>query len=128
MKVLGYEEAITTCDCCGKANLKGTFAVERDGGEILHYGSVCVTRHTGKPSKVVRKEAKDATESRRQMAAKEYRDHPATVADQLKMKEAYELGIRPPEFINYHRAEAEAAERARCEIAAKYGLKPYQLY
>ncbi|KKI36003.1 hypothetical protein VI03_24785 [Burkholderia vietnamiensis] len=128
MRVLGFEEAITTCDCCGKAKLKGTFAVERDDGEILYYGSVCVTRHTGKAAKAVRQEARDATEARRQLASKELADHPATIADRLKMQEGHKRGLRPPEFIEFHREELAAAEQARREIAAKYGFKPYQLY
>ena len=48
MKVLGITDEVTTCDCCGKPNLKRTFAIETDSGEILHYGSTCVTRIYGK--------------------------------------------------------------------------------
>lgn len=46
-KVFGFTDEVTTCDCCGKANLSGTFAVEMLDGTLLHYGSVCVTRNTG---------------------------------------------------------------------------------
>lgn len=48
MKVLGFAEEITTCDCCGKRNLRGTFVIETDAGDLLHYGSVCVNRVYGK--------------------------------------------------------------------------------
>lgn len=48
MKVLGFNDEITTCDCCGKRNLRGTFAIETDGGDTLFYGSVCVGRVYGK--------------------------------------------------------------------------------
>lgn len=48
MKVLGYTEDHTNCDCCGKSNLRGTFAVETEAGEVLHYGSVCVNKTYGK--------------------------------------------------------------------------------
>lgn len=47
MKVLGFTDEITTCDCCGKRNLKGSFAIETNAGEIVHYGSVCVGRAYG---------------------------------------------------------------------------------
>jgi len=30
MKVLGYTDEVTTCDCCGKKNLKGSFCIETD--------------------------------------------------------------------------------------------------
>jgi hypothetical protein len=47
-KVLGTTDEVTTCDCCGKSNLKATWAIEMtESGELLHYGSVCVTRNTG---------------------------------------------------------------------------------
>jgi hypothetical protein len=45
-RIFGFTDEVTTCDCCGKANLSGTFAVEMQDGELLHYGSVCVTRNT----------------------------------------------------------------------------------
>ena len=48
MKVLGYTEEVTTCDCCGKPNLKGSFAIETGAGETVYYGSVCVNRVYGK--------------------------------------------------------------------------------
>lgn len=48
MKVLGFNDEITTCDCCGKRNLSGTFAVETDAGDVLRYGSVCVVKTYGK--------------------------------------------------------------------------------
>lgn len=41
-KVLGYTEEITTCACCGRADLKGTYVIENaETGAIGHYGSVC---------------------------------------------------------------------------------------
>lgn len=48
MRVLGFTDEITTCDCCGKTNLRGSFGVETDAGETLYYGSVCVNRVYGK--------------------------------------------------------------------------------
>ncbi len=127
-KVLGYEEAVTTCDCCGKAELKGTFAVERADGEILHFGSVCVTRHTGKAARAVRQEAKDATAERLRTANAELRSHPAVIADQAKIAELHRNGAPSGKsFMEAHRAEWIAAGAARAQIAAKYGFKPYQL-
>lgn len=39
-KILGYTDEITTCDCCGKVDLKGTYAIDFEG-DIAYYGSVC---------------------------------------------------------------------------------------
>lgn len=46
-RILGWVEAVTVCDCCGKANLSGTFACETAEGDVLHYGSTCARRNTG---------------------------------------------------------------------------------
>jgi hypothetical protein len=127
-RVLGFDDAITTCDCCGKANLKGTFAVERADGEILHYGSVCVTRHTNKPAKIVRHEAKLATEARREAARLEVRAHPTFDVYEARMSEARIAGLRPVEFVAFCRAEREAQEAAQREIAARHGLKFFEVY
>lgn len=44
LKVLGTTDEITTCDCCGKANLKLTVALESDATGIIHYGRDCAAR------------------------------------------------------------------------------------
>lgn len=41
---LGYTEEITVCGCCGKTNLKGTYAVEIQGIGLVFYGSSCVQK------------------------------------------------------------------------------------
>lgn len=48
MRVMGFTDEITVCDCCGKRNLSGTFTVEDDAGELMSYGSVCVNKVYGK--------------------------------------------------------------------------------
>lgn len=126
-KVLGFEEAINACDCCGKTNLKGTFAVEREDGETLYFGSVCVTRHTGRDAKAVRKEAKDATQERLNRASTEFNSHPAELAYRAKLKESRKAGLTGAAFRDANRVEWEAAEAARFEIAGRYGFRPYQI-
>lgn len=126
-KILGYDEAVTACDCCGKSELNGTFGVERADGEILHFGSVCVTRLTGKSATAVKQEAKDALAERQRAATAEVHRHPAVIADAAKMTALRRSGLIGKSFMEAHRAEWVAAEAARSEIAAKYGLKPYQL-
>jgi hypothetical protein len=56
MKALYLDDAITTCDCCGKTNLKATVAMQLDCGGILHYGRTCAVRNSGKTSQQVTKE------------------------------------------------------------------------
>lgn len=43
IKLLGTSDERTTCDCCGKSNLKMTVALEVDGG-VVHFGRDCAGR------------------------------------------------------------------------------------
>ena len=43
IKVLGITDERTTCDCCGKSNLKRTVALELENGTISYYGTTCAT-------------------------------------------------------------------------------------
>lgn len=44
IKILGITDAITTCDCCGKSNLKRTVGLELEDGEQVHYGVNCAAK------------------------------------------------------------------------------------
>lgn len=46
MRILGFTEEITSCDCCGKQDLKGTYAMD-NAGEVLYFGSVCGQKAAG---------------------------------------------------------------------------------
>lgn len=43
MKVLGINDDVTTCECCGKTNLKKTVVLATETGEV-HYGVNCAAR------------------------------------------------------------------------------------
>lgn len=40
--VLGFSEDLTVCDRCGKSELKGTWAIENENGDIFRLGSSCI--------------------------------------------------------------------------------------
>lgn len=126
-EILGIDDSVNTCDCCGKTGLKFTVAVDV-AGQILHYGSVCVTRHTGKLAKVVRKEAKDSTAARRDAAKRQVREHPSYAAYEARMGAAHKLRLLGIPFMEFCRAEREAQEAAQMEIAQRSGFKFYELY
>jgi hypothetical protein len=44
--VKGFSDEQTTCDCCGKSGLKGTYTVEI-GLNTFHYGSTCAFKKHG---------------------------------------------------------------------------------
>lgn len=44
MKILGINDDVTTCECCGRTNLKATVVLETEHGDIRHYGRDCAAR------------------------------------------------------------------------------------
>lgn len=40
-KLLGINDDVTTCECCGRAGLKCTVALESETTGIVHYGRDC---------------------------------------------------------------------------------------
>ena len=43
VKMLGINDEVTTCECCGKTNLKKTVVLSIDGAQV-HYGTQCASR------------------------------------------------------------------------------------
>lgn len=77
MKYLGTTDDVTTCECCGKANLKSTVAIElQDGDDAVYYGVTCAARALKATVKDVKAGTKRADDERREaeMAAKRARD------------------------------------------------------
>jgi hypothetical protein len=56
MKALYLDDTITTCECCGRTELKATVAMQLSDGGILHYGRTCAARNSGKTSQQITKE------------------------------------------------------------------------
>ena len=121
-RALGIDDSVTVCDCCGKSGLKSTVTMELDDGEIVHYGSTCAARNTGKAPKVINSEIRQEAERVRAAIAAAERVHPACSAYQAKLQDAYRLNIRPGrEFMEFVHVEATADQAARGEIARSFG-------
>ena len=127
-KILGTDHAVNTCDCCGKTNLKATVIVEVDG-EVLHYGSVCATRHTGLNSKEIKVAIQTEVDGRKLAAQKIYRNCPEQARATAKMNQAHRQGVKPGrEFMEFCRAEQESANTMARKIAAEFGVEVHQVY
>ena len=50
------DDSVTTCDCCGRKNLKATVLMHSDLGAVVHFGQVCAARNSGKTRQQVTKE------------------------------------------------------------------------
>ena len=53
---LCLDDSVTTCDCCGRTDLKATVLMQSDLGELVHFGQVCAARNSGKTCQQVTKE------------------------------------------------------------------------
>ena len=79
-KILGFTEEITTCDCCGKEDLKGTYAIDWEG-TIAYYGSVCA-----------------------------FKVHGATIEEQKEVKKEYKARVKATDKFKMMEAEYETAK------------------
>jgi len=55
---LCLDDSVTTCDCCGRKDLKATVLMQSDLGELVHLGQICAARNSGKTRKQVTVEIK----------------------------------------------------------------------
>ncbi len=132
-KALGTTDEITSCDCCGKSNLKSTVVIELDDGQIVHYGCVCATRNTGKSSKQINTEIRAEHDRKVAAASAEYKASPAYIAYRARLAErdqvARATGVRMVGAVamEFVREAGNADDAARALIAAKHGLTTYQV-
>ncbi len=126
-KTLAIVNDVHTCDCCGKSNLKSTVAMEREDGDILHFGSVCATHHSGREAKVIRKEAATELQLRKAAATRQVREHPTFDAYQVKLNEARLLNLCGAAFHNFCEAERKAQQAAQHAICNAAGFKFYEI-
>lgn len=123
-KALGTDDSVTTCDCCGKSNLKFTVIIELDSGDVVHYGQVCARRNTGKDQRTITSEINAHKAAKIAAAQTEWKTHPANLAERARFAErpGNLLGLAAIEFV---RAATDAADAVRRELAAKHGVSFY---
>jgi hypothetical protein len=85
-RILGFTEEITSCDCCGKYDLKGTFAVDFEG-DVQYYGSVCA-----------------------------FKVHRLAINDQKELKKAYKKRVKYSEQLAKMESEYNGSEYARVKM------------
>jgi hypothetical protein len=71
MKILGINDEVTTCSCCGKDNLKKTVILEDDAGREVRYGTECAANALRLSKLQVEKEVRRVVREKADAAAKE---------------------------------------------------------
>lgn len=120
------DDSVNTCDCCGRTNLKSTVVMQSSDGDILHYGSTCAARNTGKTSKIIKQEIDKELARRVALARAEIAGSAEQVSYNAKLSEATKSGVKPgKEFAEYCKDASTACDGRRKEIAAKYNIDFY---
>ena len=68
---LFIDDSVTTCDCCGRADLKSTVCLRLDDDSIAYYGRTCAARNTGKDWQQITKEVRAERDRRHGIATNE---------------------------------------------------------
>lgn len=123
-RALGITDSVTTCDCCGKSDLKCTVAIELDGGEIVHYGRVCASRNTGKSAATINSEVRAEQQRKENAARAEFVKSPEYLAERARFAARARLaspllGMAAADFV---RAQVKAADAAAQRIAVAHGV------
>lgn len=126
MKAIKIDETVTTCDCCGKTNLKSTVMLLRDDGETVHYGSRCAQRNSGKAAKAIAADIRTEYDRVRRDAARELRASAEYQAYEAKLR-IRPLTLMHSEAVDFVRVERAALVPVRAAIAAKYGINVYEI-
>lgn len=67
-RFLGTTDDVTTCDCCGRTNLKSTVAISIDDADPVYYGVTCAAHALNCSAKHVRAESRRADDERERAA------------------------------------------------------------
>lgn len=121
-RIIGIDDSINVCDCCGKSNLKSTVVVDING-TLHNYGSVCATRHTGLNAQEIKKAIKRESDGRLEAALKEYDKSMQRAALYNKQSQAREKGLVGVSFKNYCDLEIKAARLLADTLSEKFGVK-----
>src|SRR5688572_10141384 len=68
MKILAITDETSTCECCGKTNLKKVVVLQKEDGSVVRYGTDCAARAQGRKSNAVKVEVETAELVQRMLA------------------------------------------------------------
>jgi hypothetical protein len=125
MKALYLDDSVTTCDCCGRTELKATVAMQLSDGGILHYGRTCAARNSGKDQRQIKKEIAANRRAQIDAAYDELRETPAMQAwysKRIEIYAKYKGRLSSTEWARMIAPESDAVELVKQQIAKKHGI------
>lgn len=127
-RILGTTDEVTTCDCCGRANLLMTIALaplDADGnaGEPVHFGTSCAAKAAKQPAKAVRSALSRLRVLRAQAADRAEFWHPLREERDAEMAKVNALGfqsmsVREPLLARYFELDAQIRADVKAAVAA----------
>lgn len=128
IKILGTDDSVNSCECCGKSNLKYTVIVEVNN-EIMHYGSTCATRHTGMKSSQIKKEVESIQKSTIEAAQRKFHSSIEYLNHAAKIEQLNRNKVKPgKEFFAAQKELSDIADQKKREICRQYSIQMYEFY
>lgn len=137
IKILGWTDDVTTCEHCGRFDLKGTLVCERENGDISYLGSVCgahayrwgraiVASEVRKHAAELERVAREADHQRARAAYLAYLAHPLYLQAQEVYKQREALKLRAgPESLRHPLTQLwqDLERQAKEAVMAEFGVK-----
>lgn len=131
LTALHVDDTVTTCDCCGRQNLKATVLMRNsDTGTEFYFGRTCAARNSGKDQRQIKKEIADNRQAQIDAAYDELRETPEMKAwnnKRIELYAKYKSRLSADEWARMIAPESEAVDLVKQQIAEKHGIPVYCL-
>lgn len=137
MKIKGITQEVTTCDACGRVNLKKTIVFEDSQGCLHYYGSECakiIEAYANMPARDIVKKAKSIQKQNMELAKQEFNNNPIVKEyrrkfdEYLQTHEGNPLSERLAFLGNLKRQYMDEADRIKEALKRKYHIKELHVY
>ena len=119
MEAVTFTDSVTTCDCCGRSELKGTYLVVDESNEY-YYGSTCVKRNLKITASELTIQLNKSLKERKQNAYNEFTYSELNTKYDEARKVNYEYG--DDYYYNVIKPISTLVNNLRKEILEKYNL------
>jgi hypothetical protein len=123
-RILGSTNDVTTCECCGRDNLKKTVALDDYEGNVTYYGETCAAKAMGMKVTEFKKEYTNSVKQLQEEKQKFINTHPLTKEIDAEVSEVNKQGIPFKQRIELGLTKkwAEMKKQVYAELDQKFSL------
>jgi hypothetical protein len=123
-RILGSTNDVTTCECCGRTDLKKTVALDDYEGNIIYLGETCAAKAMEMKVNEFKKVYTSELAQLRNEKEKFINTHPLTKAISKEVTELNNKGIpfKQRMELGYIKKWAEMTNKVHAELDPKYSL------